>query len=109
MNLLSRTEEILLLAIWRLQDQAYGVPIRKEVSRATDRTWTIGAVYAPLHRLEKKGFVITHQGPPTAERGGRSKVIYKLSISGKEPLLKIRQVHDELWIGIPTLGLKRQA
>ena len=105
MTLLSRTEEILLLAIWRLQDQAYGIPIRQEVSKVTGYTSAIGAIYAPLHRLEKKGYVTTHHGPPTPERGGRSKVIYELSPKGKQALLKIRQVHDELWMGIPVLGL----
>lgn len=106
MTLLSRTEEILLLAIWRLQDQAYGIPIREEVSQATGHTWSIGAVYAPLHRLEKKGYVTSRKGQSTRERGGRSKVIYELTPQGKQALLKIRQVHDALWMGIPALRLE---
>ncbi len=105
MLLLSRTEEILLLAIWRLQDRAYGIPIREEVSAATGHQWSVGAVYAPLHRLEKKGYVTSRHGPATPERGGRRKVMYKLTPHGKRALLKIRQVHDALWVGIPALQL----
>ena len=55
MNLLSRSEEVVLLAVWQLQDNAYGVTIRTLVSKATGYPWSIGAVYAPLYRLERKG------------------------------------------------------
>lgn len=106
MKLLSRTEEIVLLAVWRLQGQAYGIPIREQVSAATRYTWSIGAVYAPLQRLEKKGYVRTYPGEPTAERGGRRKVFYELTPKGKSALLQIKQVHDALWIGLPALSLE---
>ena len=106
MKLLSRTEEIVLLAVWRLQDRAYGIPIRDQVSEATRYTWSIGAVYAPLHRLEKKGYVRTYPGEPTAERGGRRKVFYALTPKGKQALLHIKHVHDALWIGLPALNLE---
>lgn len=103
MKLLSRAEEMLLLAVWRLQEEAYGLAIRDEVSQATDYTWSIGAVYAPLQRLEKKGYVTTRMGTPVAERGGRSKVYYRLTPAGKKALTRIQQVHAYLWTGIPAL------
>lgn len=103
MKLLSRSEEIVLLAIWRLQEEAYGVTIREEVSRASGYNWSIGTIYAPLHRLEKKGFVQTRHGEPEARRGGRSKVYYFLTRKGKQALLDVKQVHDALWVGIPAL------
>lgn len=106
MTLLTRTEEILLLAVWRLQGDAYGISIREELAKATERTWPIGAVYAPLHRLEKKGYVTTRHGDPVPERGGRSKVYYELSQKGKQALLKTREVHDAIWTGIPLLDAK---
>lgn len=106
MKLLSRSEEIVLLSIWRLQDEAYGVSIRKQVAAATGRAWSIGALYAPLHRLEKKGLVQTRRGEPVFKRGGRSKVYYRLTPQGKRALLAVKHVHDVLWGGIPALSLE---
>jgi len=97
MNLLSRSEEIILLAVWQLQDNAYGVTIRNLVSEATGYPWSIGAVYAPLYRLERKGLVRMVPGEPTPERGGRSKIYYTLMLEGKKALLRIKRVHDVLW------------
>ena len=106
MKLLSRSEEIVLLAVWRLQEDAYGVAILQEVSDATGYSWTVGAIYAPLHRLEKKGYVTTRLGAPEARRGGRSKVFYQLTSKGKQALLQVKQVHDALWVGIPALRVE---
>lgn len=97
MNLLSRSEEIVLLAIRQLQDKAYGVTIRALASEATGYPWSIGAIYAPLYRLERKDLVRTSPGEPTPERGGRSKIYYTLTPEGKKALLRIKRVHDVLW------------
>jgi DNA-binding PadR family transcriptional regulator len=97
LNLLSRSEEIVLLAIRQLQDKAYGVTIRALVSEATGYPWSIGAIYAPLYRLERKDLVRTSPGEPTPERGGRSKIYYTLTPEGKKALLRIKRVHDVLW------------
>jgi len=104
MELLSRSEEIILLAIWRLQQDAYGLAIREEVSQASGKTWTIGSVYAPLHRLEKKGFVSSKKGEPEARRGGRSKVFYALTKPGMKALITVKEVHDAQWVGIASLS-----
>ena len=106
MQLLSRSEEIILLAVWRLQESAFGLSIREQVSKATGVVWTVGAIYAPLHRLEKKGYISSEHGEPEARRGGRSKVYYKLSSSGKKALLNVKKVHDTQWDGIPSISLK---
>ena len=97
MHVLSRSEEIVLLAIWKLRDEAYGVTIREEVIRISGFNWTIGAIYAPLHRLEKKGYVKTRKGAPIRERGGRSKVYYTISETGKQALIKTRNIQDTVW------------
>ena len=86
-----------MLAVWRLRDNAYGVTIRAFVSESTGYPWSIGAVYAPLYRLEKKGLVVSNPGEPTPLRGGRSKIYYELTPEGKRALLKIKRVHDVLW------------
>jgi PadR family transcriptional regulator len=103
MDLLSRSEEVILLAVWRLQGKAYGLSIREEVRRATGKEWTLGALYAPLHRLEKKLWVSSRHGQPETRRGGRSKVYYELTNLGKHQLIHVKSVHDAQWSGIPSL------
>lgn len=77
-------ELLVLLAILHLKDAAYGVTIREKVEEETSRTLTLGAVYKTLGRLEGKGFVQTRIAPPTGERGGRRKKLYRLTPSGLE-------------------------
>lgn len=77
-------ELLVLLAVLRLGDGAYGVTVRKELERETSRTLTLGAVYKTLGRLEGKGYVETRVAPPTRERGGRRKKLYRLTPSGLE-------------------------
>ena len=108
MKLLSRSEEIVMLSIWKLQGSAYGVTIRKQVSKITSKHWSIGAIYAPLHRVEKKGLVKTIKGDPVPERGGRSKIYYEITPEGKKALLEIKKVHDSMWGEIPSLEFERE-
>jgi len=103
MELLGRTEEILLLTIWRLQNDAYGVSIRAELNSRTNKEWSLGAIYAPLHRLEQKELVSTRFGDPGSKRGGRRTVLYSLTRSGKQALLDIKAVQDSLWTGLVSL------
>ena len=108
MKLLSRIEEIILLSIWRLQDNAYGMTIRQEVIKATGKNWLLGAIYGPLGRLQKNGLVKTVKGAPTSERGGRAKVFYQLTPEGRKALLEIERVNSIIWTGIPSLRLEEQ-
>ena len=103
MDLLGRTEEIILLTVWRLQNEAYGVSIRNELNSRTSKDWSLGAIYAPLHRLEQKDLVSTRLGDPGSKRGGRRTVLYSLTGKGKEALLDLKTVQDSLWTGIVSL------
>lgn len=103
MKLLSRPEELMLLAIWRLRDNAYCVPIRKQVSDVTGRNWSFGAVYVPLERLERRGYISSFLGEPTSERGGRRKRFYKLAKEGLTALIEIEKVEKAMWTDIPKL------
>lgn len=103
MKLLSRIEEIILLSIWRLQGDAYGMTIRQEVIKTTGKNWLLGAIYGPLGRLQKNGYVTTIKGEPTPERGGRAKVFYLLTAEGKAALLEIQRVNAVIWKDIPSL------
>ncbi len=104
MKLLSRSEEILLLAVWRLEGNAYGVSIREQVSRVTGHEWTFGAVYVPLDTLTRKGYVHKSLSEPTPQRGGRSKCLYALTDAGKEALREIRRVQEALWDEVPEMA-----
>jgi len=97
MKLLSRIEEIILLSIWRLQDNAYGMTIREDVIKVTGKKWLLGAIYGPLGRLHKNGYVTTIKGEPIPERGGRSKVFYSLTAEGLKALQEIQQVNAIIW------------
>jgi len=106
MDLLLRSEEMILLAIWHLQDEAYGVPIRRYLSEATGREISLASVYVPLDRLTHRGLVQAIDAPPTKERGGRRKRHFKLTSSGISALSEVRSVHDKLWMGISKLSLR---
>jgi PadR family transcriptional regulator PadR len=107
MHLLSRAEEIILMAIVNLKDNAYGIAIRSFVTKATGIKWSIGAVYAPLHRLDEKGYVETIKGEPIKERGGRSKIYYQVTPEGKEALLRLKNVNENLWDKKTALELEK--
>jgi DNA-binding PadR family transcriptional regulator len=103
MKYLSRPEEMILLALSRLKDDAYGVSIRKLVQEWTGKYWSIGAVYVPLERLERKGFVTSAASAPTPERGGRKKRIFTITPEGIRELEKIRRVNSAMWAGYPEI------
>ena len=105
MRLLTRTEEFILLAVWRLQAEAYSIPIRSELVDLTGQKWSLGAVYMPLDRLVKKGMLTSFLSDATPARGGRQKRIYELTRAGKQALLDVRAVEQRMWSGIPTLSL----
>lgn len=100
---LSRIEEILLLAIWKLKDNAYGISIRGQVEKDTGVEWMSGAIYAPLNRLKKNGYVETFQAPGSGEKGGRPRIYYKLSSLGIKKLASIQEINRSVWLGVPDL------
>ncbi|MEN6311177.1 MAG: PadR family transcriptional regulator [Acidobacteriota bacterium] len=102
MKLLSNLEEIFLLAIIRLGDNAYGVTIREEVSKATGESWSLGAIYDPLYRLESKGLIRSYPSRSTPERGGRSKRMFEIRPEGAQALLAHKRVRDGLWRRVGT-------
>ena len=105
MDLITRSEELILLAIWRLQKNAYSVKIREQLMQVTGKFWSFGAVYMPLDRLVKKGLLESYLADPTPERGGRSKRIYKPTKDGMAALIEIRKVEKAMWDGIPEFSL----
>lgn len=105
MKLLSRAEAFVLLAIWKLQNDAYTLPIREQLIRITGYEWSLGSVYTPIERLTKKGLLTSYLTEPTKERGGRHKRIYQLTPRGRQALLRVRAVEDAMWAGVTGLAL----
>ena len=79
---LGEFEHLVILALLRLGDRAYGVTVRQEIEKRTRREVSIGAIYATLDRLEEKGYVKSRLGDPTPERGGRSKRFFHVTARG---------------------------
>ena len=108
MKLLTRSEEYVLLAVWRLQGNAYTLSILSQVSEVTGYDWQLGAIYVPLERLVRKRYLRRSKSGPTGERGGRSKFLYELTPLGHKALREIRAVHDTAWAGLPKIPLKSE-
>jgi PadR family transcriptional regulator, regulatory protein PadR len=93
-------EQIVLLAILRLGDNAYGVPVRREIEKRAGRSLTVGALYRTLDRLEEKGHVASRFGDPAPERGGRSKRYFRVEALGMSALAESRQALAAMWEGV---------
>ncbi len=104
MKILSRADELALLSVWRLQENAYGVPIRKHIIEMTKTGWSVGAIYDSLERLTEWGYLEAFQSDPTPERGGRSKRFFKLKKDGFEALTRLKKVQEFMWLNLPELG-----
>jgi PadR family transcriptional regulator, regulatory protein PadR len=101
---LGEFEHIIVLALIRLHDRAYGVSVRQEIEVRTKREVSIGAVYATLDRLEVKGYVKSHRGDPTPERGGRSKRFFRVTARG---MAAVNRTHRALQKMAEGLDLAR--
>ena len=97
---LGEFEQMVLLALIRLQDNAYGVTIRREIQSRTNREVAIGAVYATLERLEKKGYVKSKVSDPQPIPGGRSKKFFRLSRKGATALKHSRDMMRRMADGL---------
>lgn len=101
---LGEFEELVLLMVGVLNEEAYGVAIQDEIKARADRSVNISAVHTALHRLEEKGFVKSEMGGATAERGGRRKRLFSLTYNGKYALDQTREIRNELWQQIPKIA-----
>ncbi|UCE20974.1 MAG: helix-turn-helix transcriptional regulator [Candidatus Aminicenantes bacterium] len=106
MKLLSRSEEIILLAVFKLEGNAYGISIRELIHKSTGTEWSFASIYDPLNKLTRKGYVRKYRGDPLPERGGRHKCLYEITTEGKKALLKIYRVHEKIWDDVPLKALK---
>jgi len=82
-------EQLILLALVRLGDDAYGVSVRTEIERRTGRAVSAGALYTALDRMETRGFVMSRLGEPTPQRGGKRKRMYTLQPAGERAVARV--------------------
>jgi DNA-binding PadR family transcriptional regulator len=101
---LGEFEHLILLALLRLEDQAYGVTVRQEIEFCTSREVSIGAVYATLDRLEAKGYVKSRFGDPTPERGGRSKRFFRITAQGMSAVNRTQRALQSMSAGLDLIG-----
>ncbi len=94
---LGEFEELVLLTIAALGEEAYGVQIQKDIEQRSNRPISIGALHSTITRLEEKGFLKSWLGGATKERGGRSKRYYEITQAGKKAVAETKAVRDELW------------
>src|SRR5687768_6927263 len=96
-------ELMVMLALIRLGDEAYGVPISQEIEHQSGRGVAVGSVYNALERLEEKGLVKSRLGEATSERGGRAKRYFKVTGEGVQEVREMQQTLVKLWKGLPEL------
>lgn len=106
MTNLTKNEEIILLSIMRLEENAYGVSIKNKIRELTGNDWNYGLLYATLDQLVKKDLLIKKEGKPMPERGGRRKIYYSISRGGHRALAEAYELSVALWDGVTVFGLK---
>ena len=106
MKELTLLEQMILAAIIALKTDAYGVSIRRAVEKLTGKRLMYGTLYNTLSQLLRKGYVLKSKGDPTPERGGRSKMYYRVTREGLEAMKKAQELHRSIWEGIPELAVE---
>jgi DNA-binding PadR family transcriptional regulator len=96
-------ELLVLLALIRLGDEAYGVPISEAIEESSGKEVALGSVYVTLERLERKGLVTSRLGEPTPERGGRAKTYFRVTAKGLRAVRQAQRTLVGLWTGVPQL------
>lgn len=101
---LGEFEEVVMLTVGVLYNEAYGVSIKKEIETRLSRNVSVGALQTALKRLEDKGYLKSHEGEATAERAGRPKKYFQITALGKRALEYSKETREELWKAIPKVA-----
>jgi PadR family transcriptional regulator PadR len=105
---LTKIEEILLVAIWQLKENAYGVKIRQHVSKITGKELTYGHLYSALNQLVTKKYVLKSLGQISARRLGRPRIYHSISPEGISALRAAKEMNERLWSGISQYALEHK-
>ncbi|HNP95701.1 MAG TPA: PadR family transcriptional regulator [Cyclobacteriaceae bacterium] len=101
---LGEFEEIVMLTVAVLHNDAYGVSIKKEIETRLSRSVSVGALQTALKRLEDKGYLKSKEGDATPERAGRPKKYFQITALGKRAMEFVRETREELWRAIPNVA-----
>ena len=104
---LGELEEIVLLVVANLYDNAYGILIKQEIEDKCNRTITISTVHNVLQRLSEKDYLESRYSDPTPERGGKRKLLFRVTKAGQAALKTSRSMREELWSGIPKVAFEQ--
>jgi DNA-binding PadR family transcriptional regulator len=104
---LGELEEVVLLIVASLYNEAYGIQIKLELEQKCDRSITISSVHNVLQRLSEKTFLESRYSDPTPERGGKRKLLFTVTQSGQLALEKSKGMREKLWNSIPTIAFER--
>ena len=102
---LGEFEEVVMLTVGILYNEAYGVSIKKEIESRLSRKVSVGALQSALKRLEDKGYLKSHEGEGTEARAGRPKRYFTITAYGKKAMEYTKSTRDELWKAIPKVAL----
>lgn len=106
---LGEFEELVILTIGILNNEAYSVAIKDEIEARLSRTVSMGALHTALRRLEDKGYLKSYAGESTEERAGRPKRYFEITAMGKKAMLYVKNVRDEFWQAIPKTVMQASA
>lgn len=104
MQMLTKLEELILLSVWRLGEDAYGTTVYKHVRHVTRKKISLGGVYFPLERLTNKGYLTSFTGEATKKRRGLSKRYYKITAKGIEALNEVKRINEIMWEDYPEFA-----
>ena len=102
---LGEFEEIVMLTVGILYNNAYGVSVKKEIEHRLSRKVSVGALQSALKRLEDKGYLRSHEGEQTQERAGRPKRYFVITALGKRAMEEMKSTRDDLWSAMPKIAL----
>lgn len=106
---LSKNEELILLSIWKLEDNAYGATLRERYQTITGRTLNFGSLYNTLYLLVRKGLIQSRESEATAKKGGRRKILYSLTPDGRIALREAYQIQKLAWDGVSEPALEEKS
>ncbi len=102
---ISKAEEMVLLAIWRLGEEAYGVSVRRQIRKDTGKDYTYGTLYGLLRQMDHKGYIRKSIGDPLPKKGGRSRTYFRLTPAGIHALKDAIALHKSMWKDINEFSL----
>ena len=106
MNEISKAEEMVLLAIWRQDEKAYGVTIRRQIRQDTGKDYTYGTLYGILRQIDHKGYIQKIKGDPVPRKGGRRKTYFRLTPLGIRALQDAIKLHQRVWKGVDEFSFE---